>query len=193
MTVPAPAGEGGGPDRKVRRFDGATIAFAVVAAVSGAGLSFAEGGAAVGVAARSAGATIIEIAPLIAAGLLIGGIAQQIVPRERVAAMLGAQSGLRGLMLALGLGMMTPGGPFTSFPLVYALYVAGADIGALLAFLSAWALIGLNRVIVWELPLLGPDLTLLRLCVSLPLPIIAGLIARRVGRHPALALRKVPE
>jgi uncharacterized membrane protein YraQ (UPF0718 family) len=193
VSVPAPGRDDGVGGRKGRRFDVSTLAFAVVATVSGAGLYFAEGGAVVALAARSAGVTIIEIAPLIAAGLLIGGIAQQIVPRERIAAMLGAQSGLRGLGLALGLGMVTPGGPFTSFPLVYALYVAGADIGALVAFLSAWALIGLNRVIVWELPLLGTDLTLLRLCVSLPLPIIAGLIARRVGRHPALALRKAPE
>jgi uncharacterized membrane protein YraQ (UPF0718 family) len=192
VNAPAPLDGKIAAGRNARRFDAATIAFAGVAAVSGAGLYLMEGGAAVEVAARSAGATIIEIAPLIAAGLLIGGIAQQMVPRERIAAMLGAQSGLRGLGLALGLGMVTPGGPFTSFPLVYALYVAGADIGALVAFLSAWALIGLNRVIVWELPLLGPDLTLLRLCVSLPLPIIAGLIARRVGRHPALTMREAP-
>jgi len=95
-------------------------------------------------------------------------------------------------MLATAAGTITPGGPFTSFPIVHALWVAGADAGALIAYLTAWALIGLNRLIVWELPVMGAEFALVRTLVCLPLPIVAGLIARALVRSPVLALRKAP-
>jgi hypothetical protein len=41
---------------------------------------------------------------------------------------------------------------------------------------------------VWELPLLGVDFALLRLLANLPLPIIAGLLARKLpGIAPRVA------
>lgn len=172
-----------------RRPDATTLAFAGIAAGSGAAVFALEGAPGLREAVGGAISTIVVIAPQIVAGLMIGGLIQQLVPRETVARLLGGRSGLKGIALAGALGMVTPGGPFTSFPLVYALYAAGADVGALVAYLCAWAMIGLNRLIIWELPLLGPDLALLRLAVSLPLPILAGLLARQIGRHPALALR----
>jgi uncharacterized membrane protein YraQ (UPF0718 family) len=89
-------------------------------------------------------------------------------------------------------GAITPGGPFTSFPIVHALWVAGADAGALIAYLTAWALIGLNRLIVWELPLMGAEFTVIRTLACLPLPILAGLIARALVRLPFFTMRKAP-
>ena len=103
-----------------------------------------------------------------------------------------ARAGLRGLLLASGAGAATPGGPFTSFPLIHALRAAGAEAGTLMAFLAAWALIGLNRVIVWELPLLGGEFTALRVAACLPLPILVGLLARWLSRWPHLAPRESP-
>ena len=58
-----------------------------------------------------------------------------------------------------------------------ALYAAGANKGALVAYLSSWAIIGMQRIIVWELPLLGPDVTAVRVGASILLPVIAGTIA----------------
>jgi len=80
--------------------------------------------------------------------------------------------------LATGLGAVTPGGPFAAFPIVYALFLAGADIGAVVAYLTGWSVLALHRVIIWELPLLGPEFAIVRLLASLPLPILAGAIAR---------------
>ena len=74
--------------------------------------------------------------------------------------------------------MLTPGGPFTSFPIVHALWVAGADAGALVAYVAAWSLIGLYRQIIWEIPFMGGDVSLLRFFVSLPMPLLAGFVAR---------------
>jgi len=43
--------------------------------------------------------------------------------------------------------------------------------------------LGLNRVLIWELPFLGFDFVLLRLLISLPLPIIAWMLAKLLTRQ----------
>jgi uncharacterized membrane protein YraQ (UPF0718 family) len=86
---------------------------------------------------------------------------------------------MRGILIATVAGALTPGGPMTSFPFVVALYMAGADRGSLVAYLTSWSLLGFQRVMVWELPLLGPEFAFLRLLANLPLPIIAGILARK--------------
>ncbi|MCG6122624.1 MAG: permease [Microvirga sp.] len=172
--------------------DRLTLAFVVIACVSGAAVWLRDGAGAAWSAALGSLALLAFLAPQVLAGLVIGGFMQQLLPREAVARRLGGQSGFRGLVLACALGLVTPGGPFTSFPLVYALYVAGADIGALVAYVTAWSLVGVHRVIIFETPFLGLDLSLLRFLVSLPLPILAGFLARAIGRHPAIALSRIP-
>lgn len=175
---------------KVSKGDGVFL----LIAVASAGLCYEFGGEdAVLAALDRARDLFLTILPQLGAGLLLGGLIQQLVNRDDVARTLGRESGVRGLMIACLAGMLTPGGPFTSFPLVYALWVAGADAGALIAYIAAWSLIGLNRLIIWELPFMGPEFTLLRFAASLPLPLIAGLLARRLARAPALQMREAPK
>jgi uncharacterized membrane protein YraQ (UPF0718 family) len=138
---------------------------------------------------RQAVSLLIIILPQLVAGLLIGGLVQQVIGKDRIAAWLGASSGLRGLVIATAAGAMTPGGPFTSFPIVYALWKAGAEVGALITYIAAWSLLGFMRVIVWELPLMGVEFTLVRILVSLPLPIVAGLLARQLSRLRVLRMQ----
>ena len=126
---------------------------------------------------------VVLIVPIVCGGMLIGGYAQALLPREKVARWLGGESGLRGLLLATAAGALTPGGPFASFALVAALAKSGADIGACITYLTAWSVLGLHRLVQWELPLFGPDLPALRYAVSLPLPILAGLLARLLVRR----------
>jgi len=64
--------------------------------------------------------------------------------------------------------------------LVVALAAAGADIGALVAYLTSWSVLGLTRIIMWELPFMGTVFTATRFAASLVLPFVAGLIARRL-------------
>lgn len=175
---------------KVTKGDGVFL----LIAVASAGLCYEIGGEeAIFAALDRVQDLFLTILPQLGAGLLIGGLIQQLVNRDEVARTLGQESGMRGLSIACVAGMLTPGGPFTSFPLVYALWVAGADAGALIAYIAAWSLIGINRLIIWELPFLGLDFTLLRFAASLPLPIIAGLLARRLARAPALQMREAPK
>lgn len=119
----------------------------------------------------------LYIVPRVGGALLMAAFLQILVPREIVARLIGERAGLSGILVATVAGALTPGGPLTSFPIVVALYAAGAGKGALVAYITSWAMLGMQRVLVWEYPLLGADFTLLRLAASAALPVIAGAAA----------------
>ena len=76
------------------------------------------------------------------------------------------------------MGAVLPGGPLTIYPVAGAFLVLGADVGTAVAFITAWNLLGYNRALIWELPFFGPEFVGWRILMALPLPIIAGLLAR---------------
>ncbi len=123
------------------------------------------------------------IAPVILGAMMIGAYVQRLIPQNVVERWLGSESGLRGLLVATAAGAITPGGPFAAFPLVVALYRSGAAFETGIAYLTAWSVLGLNRVLMWEIPFLGVEFSVLRYVVSLPLPLIAGLLARALMRR----------
>lgn len=172
------------------RINRTDLGFALFAAGSGALCWWLGGSEAVRRAFGSAGQTLLTIVPVFAAGLLLAGLVQGLVPRDKVKNWLGSASGLRGLLIATAIGVITPGGPFTSFPLVVALAEAGADIGVLVAYLTSWSTLGMNRILVWEVPLIGIHFVVLRVAASLPLAIVAGLAARAIGERFAGRPRK---
>lgn len=126
----------------------------------------------------------VEIVPKVLAGTLIGELVRRLVPREVIVRWLGEGSGLRGLAIATVIGFLFPAGPFTVFPLAAALLVIGADRGAAVAFITGWLLIGLNRMLIWELPFFGGDIVLLRLALCWWMPVAAGLLARAIPAGP---------
>lgn len=130
-------------------------------------------------AAASAGlgataALIIEITPRMIAAFTLAGLFQAIVPQEMIVRWMGHGSGGKGLLIGMTLGGITPGGPMTHFPVIASLYKMGVGIGPLVAYLSAWSLFGMQRVIMWEIPFLGAKVVALRIAVSLFFPLLAG-------------------
>ncbi len=170
------------PDEERPLFDRAAWFFVLLAGASALLVAWLEGTEALTRAATQSASLLITVTPMIVVGLFLGGLVKELSDPERIAPVLGARSGWRGLVLATALGAATPGGPFAAFPIVYALALAGADIGAVVAYLTAWSVLGLHRLVIWELPLLGSDFVFARMLASLPLPIAAGLIARFLMR-----------
>jgi uncharacterized membrane protein YraQ (UPF0718 family) len=125
--------------------------------------------------------------PNVLAGCFIGAFVTLLLPREKVARWVGAESGIAGILIATIAGAIMPGGPFTIYPVAGAFLAAGADAGAACAFVIAWTLIGYTRAIVWELPFFGLDFVAWRILFSLPLPILAGVMARALWK---LAMRR---
>lgn len=125
------------------------------------------------------------IIPLICLGVTVGALLTTLVPNDVVARHLGKQAGLRAIVLSSVIGSIMPGGPFVAFPIVVALGGAGAGVGALIAFLTAWSVVGVHRLLVWEIPFMGAEFGTLRFLCSLPVPIIAGIVASKLSDHVA--------
>jgi uncharacterized membrane protein YraQ (UPF0718 family) len=121
---------------------------------------------------------LVSILPKVALGCLIGALIRVLLSRETIERHVGEGSGITGLALAGLIGALFPAGPFTIFPLAVVLMASGADRGAAIAFTSAWLLIGVNRAIIWEMPFFGLDFVSFRFLISLPMPVLLGLLAR---------------
>lgn len=130
---------------------------------------------------------LILLVPKLGAALLIASFIQVLLPRDKVARWMGEHAGFKGVAIAAGIGTITPGGPMTSFPLVTALQEAGTGRSALIAYLTSWATLGFQRILTWEVPLMGVEFAMLRFLASLPGPFAAGLISRFVPIDTARA------
>ena len=130
----------------------------------------------------------LDILPKVLAACLIATFVTVLMPRELVVRWVGGQSGFLGLIIATLAGIIVPGGPITVFPIAAAFIAVGADVGATIAFVTSWTLLGYGRALVWELPFFGPEFVIWRSLVALPLPLVAGLLARLIARlippHP---------
>jgi uncharacterized membrane protein YraQ (UPF0718 family) len=127
---------------------------------------------------KAGGKLFREILPAMVLAFIAAGMVSVILPRELMSRWLGEQSGLRGLMIATLAGSLTPGGPFVQFPIVAALFKAGAGVAPLMTYITAWSILGVNRFLVYEAPLLGWRLSLTRMAASLVFPMIIGLLTR---------------
>jgi uncharacterized membrane protein YraQ (UPF0718 family) len=136
-----------------------------------------------GAAVNSGVGLMLDVLPRMLAAFLIAGIIQAVVPEELIARWMGAESGWKGLVIAMGFGAVTPGGPMMQFPIVASLYKTGVGIGPLISYLTAWSLLGVHRAIVWEIPFLGIRLVAVRLLVSLAFPLIAGWLSALLWRE----------
>jgi uncharacterized membrane protein YraQ (UPF0718 family) len=121
---------------------------------------------------------LVRFGPVVAISFLAAGLAGALVPGRWVQEALGEHSGLRGIALAAGAGLLVPAGPYVSMPIAAVMLKAGAAAGPVVAFVTSWALLALHRLVAWEVPILGPRLALLRWAICLALPLLAGLAAR---------------
>ncbi len=131
------------------------------------------------------GDLLLRFGLLIAVSFLAAGLAQVLLPREWIEGALGHESGLRGILVASVAGALTPAGPFVSMPIAAVMLKAGAAPAAVVAFLTAWSVLALHRLVSWEMPILGPRFAIARWAVSLALPVIAGLVMRLFERYLA--------
>ena len=127
---------------------------------------------------KAGGKLFLGILPTLVLAFIVAGMIGQVLPRDLMSRWLGEESGVTGLILGTLAGAFTPGGPFVQFPIVAALLNAGAGIAPLMAYVSAWSLLGVNRFLIYEMPLLGWKLAASRMVASLIFPIILGLLTR---------------
>ena len=143
------------------------------------GVAIGRGGTPLlGEALGSGARLFVRFGAVIFLSFLVAGLAEALMPREWVAAALGEESGMKGLLLASAAGAITPAGPFVSMPLAAGMLRSGAAPAAIITFLSAWSLISIHRLFAWEIPILGAPFALTRWSLCLALPILVGWAAR---------------
>jgi uncharacterized membrane protein YraQ (UPF0718 family) len=125
---------------------------------------------------------LVRFAPVIVISFLAAGFAERLVPHDWVRERLGTDSGLPGILIGVGVGALTPAGPFVSMPVAAVLIRVGAGPGPVVAYLTSWSLLSLHRLVAWEVPILGWRFALLRYGICVALPVVAGLVARWLSR-----------
>lgn len=126
---------------------------------------------------RSALNMTVEVLPLLVFAFIVAGMAQVLLPRDVVSKWVGAESGIRGILIGTIAGGLSPGGPYVSLPVVAGLLRAGAGVGTMVAFLTGWSLWAISRLPM-EVGILGWKFTLIRIACTFFFPPIAGLIAQ---------------
>ena len=152
---------------------GVAIVLLAVAFYRGRGLPLA------GVTA--AGRTLWRNLVALLLGFLIAGFVQVLVPKELISRWMGAESGAKGILIACVVGGLVPGAPYAVFPLVAMLYKAGAGLGAVVGFISAWSLWSVTRLPL-EIALIDARPALVRYGITFVVPPLAGLLANAAGR-----------
>jgi len=119
----------------------------------------------------------VEILPLLVFAFIVAGMVQVLLPRELLAKWVGAESGMRGILIGSVAGGLAPGGPYVSLPIAAGLLRSGASVGTMVAFLTGWSLWAVSRLPM-EVGILGWKFTLIRIASTFFFPPIAGLIAQ---------------
>ena len=144
----------------------AALALGVIAYIKDPGLPL--------IGARNGLSFLGFILPRLIPAMILAGLVQVVVPQEFVSRHFGRQGGLKAIVIASAAGMLTPGGPMVSMPFMVALANSGVAIAPLVAYMTAWSLFGMQRIISWEAPLLGWHFVGARVLASLAFPILAG-------------------
>jgi len=116
---------------------------------------------------------LLSVAPILIMAIIMAAFVETILPQDFVKNWLSEESGLRGILLAWGAGIITPGGGIVGMPLVATLYKAGASLPVLMTYLTSLVTLSFIRIPI-EAGFYGWKITLLRVGVSLILPLIAG-------------------
>ncbi len=128
-----------------------------------------------------AGRTLWRNLPLLLLGFLAAGLIQVIIPREVISRWLGAEAGTKGVLIGCLAGGLIPGSPYTIFPLIGGIYRAGAGLGAVVGFITAWSLWSVTRLPL-EIALIDPKAALTRYAVTFVVPPLAGLVTQAAMR-----------
>jgi len=158
-------------------FDLSTIILIVLAALF-AVVAYLKDPSLPWIGARNGVSLLWFILPRLVPALILAGMLQVVIPQETVARYFGQKSGMTAILMASVAGVITPGGPMVSVPLLVVLANSGMALGPLVAYMTAWSLFGIQRIIAWEVPLMGWRFVIARVVPSLAFPIIAGWLVK---------------
>ena len=135
---------------------------------------------------KAGGTMLLQMVPLLIFAFIIAGMIPLLIPNEMISKWIGAESGLRGILIGTIAGGLMPGGPYVSLPLAAGFLRVGANVGTMVAFITGWSLLAFSRLPM-EIGILGWKFTLIRLACTFFFPPIAGLIANKLFSNVTIA------
>ena len=130
---------------------------------------------------KSALTMLIDILPLLIFAFIVAGMIQALLPKELLSKWIGAESGIRGILIGTVAGACAPGGPYVTLPIAAGFLRSGASVGTMVAFLTGWSLWAFIRLPM-EVGIMGWRFTLIRVISVFFFPPIAGLIAQMLTK-----------
>jgi uncharacterized membrane protein YraQ (UPF0718 family) len=124
---------------------------------------------------------LAKLLPRMLCALVAAGFVARLLPKELIAGLLGPEAGLLALPVAAATGLLVPAGPVITFAIAAVFAKAGASTPALVTFITSWSIYAAHRILIYELPLLGPDFFRMRILAALPVPFLAGALAMISG------------
>lgn len=121
------------------------------------------------------------LVPRMLCALVAAGFIAQLLPQQAIARLLGDDAGLMAVPIAAAVGLMVPAGPVIAFAIAAVFAKSGASTAALITFITSWSIFATHRILIFELPLLGPSFLRLRIASVFLVPFMAGGLAFLVG------------
>ena len=104
------------------------------------------------------------------------GFLLQIIPSEVISTHLGKDAGWVPILYGGLAGMLVPAGPAVAFTTAATLAGSGAAPAALVAFITAWCIFAIHRILIYETHLAGPRFLMIRCISAAPIPFVAGFV-----------------
>ncbi|HBX27265.1 MAG TPA: hypothetical protein DEF72_07525 [Gammaproteobacteria bacterium] len=108
------------------------------------------------------------------------GFLLQVIPADLISTYLGKDAGWLPVLYGGFAGMLVPAGPAVAFTTAATLASSGAAPAAMVAFITAWCIFAIHRILIYETHLAGPRFLMVRCVVAAPIPFIAGFLTHLV-------------
>ncbi|PNS38758.1 permease [Mesotoga sp. B105.6.4] len=113
------------------------------------------------------GSSFLEMLSVIPPILILLGLLDVWIPRERIIRHLGEESGIKGIVLSFILGAAAAGTLYGAFPIVAVFLKKGVKFSNVLIFIGAWSTTKIP-MFMFEMGSLGIGFALLRLAINIP-------------------------
>jgi uncharacterized membrane protein YraQ (UPF0718 family) len=124
-----------------------------------------------------AGSSLKQMLSVLPPIMLLLGLMDVWVPREKMMKYMGENSGVLGIALAIIIGSLAAGPMYAAFPFAAVLLRKGVKFSNLIIFMNAWCVTKIPTV-MFELTALGYKFTFTRFAINLPGIILMGFLVQ---------------
>lgn len=124
-----------------------------------------------------AGSSLKQMLSVLPPIMLLLGLMDVWVPREKMMKYMGDNSGVLGIALAIIIGSLAAGPMYAAFPFAAVLLRKGVKFSNLIIFMNAWCVTKIPTI-MFELTALGYKFTFTRFAINLPGIILMGFLVQ---------------